>query len=262
MPRRGESRMGGALAASLALHVVAVGVMAFTPGTPLRAPKVKVYAVDIVSPPPNQAGETMAAPPATQAPAPADPTPVETPPEPAPAAPETPPPPPREAPKEPAKAPAPTRTPEKAKQTPRTETPRGSGSATTRTQGEGTERTPATGRTPDPASAGGEGLTVRSEGVRCPSADYCNNIVRQVRRFFRAPESAPDGSGNVCFRIRRDGSTTRISAERVRGGAAFRIALMEAAEQAGNRRAFGALPDAFAVDELPVCVEISPSTGR
>jgi hypothetical protein len=33
---------------------------------------------------------------------------------------------------------------------------------------------------------------------------------------------------------------------------------MEAAEQAGNRKAFGALPSAFGGEELPVCVEITP----
>jgi hypothetical protein len=98
--------------------------------------------------------------------------------------------------------------------------------------------------------------------VRCPSAGYCENIVRQVRRFFRAPEAAAGGSGNVCFRILRDGSVAEISTQRVRGGAAFRLALMEAAEQAGNRKAFGVLPSAFGGEELPVCVDISPSSAQ
>jgi hypothetical protein len=98
--------------------------------------------------------------------------------------------------------------------------------------------------------------------VRCPTAGYCTNIVRQVRRFFRAPESASGGSGNVCFRIMRDGSVAEISTERVRGGAAFRLALMEAAEQAGNRKAFGVLPSAFGGEELPVCVEITPQMSQ
>lgn len=276
MPRERGSRMGGALAVSLALHAVALGVMAFVPGSPITRPKVKVYAVDIVSPPPNRAGEQVAAPLATQepgeaAPVPAAPEPApETPPEPVPA-------PPREAPKEPAKAPAPTRTPERPRETPkqperpkaepqrtppRTEQPKGAGRDADRTTGEGTQRTPATGRNPDASSAGGEGLTIRQSGVRCPSAAYCTNIERQVRRFFRAPESAPSGTGNLCFTIRRDGSVTRIRAENVRGGAAVRIAMMEAAEQAGNRRAFGALPDDFGVDELRVCVDLSPETAR
>jgi hypothetical protein len=103
---------------------------------------------------------------------------------------------------------------------------------------------------------------VNQRGVRCPSAGYCENIVRQVRRFFRAPEGAAGGSGNVCFRILRDGSVAEVATQRVRGGAAFRLALMEAAEQAGNRKAFGALPSAFGSEELPVCVDISPSTAQ
>jgi hypothetical protein len=66
----------------------------------------------------------------------------------------------------------------------------------------------------------------------------------------------------VCFRILRDGSVAEISTQRVRGGAAFRLALMEAAEQAGNRKAFGVLPSGFGGEELPVCVDISPSGAQ
>lgn len=295
--------MRGAVLASLALHGLAVVLMAFTGADP-KPPKVKVYAVDIVSERPNVAGEPLPEAmvnqePGPAAPEPAPPAPVETEPEPEPPAPEPPAPEPnpappvpeKSAPKEPEKAPEPRKTPERptpprptpprpnptpprtTPSTPPRTTPStpnrppatrpgsgqsGTGNDANRSRGEGTRTGPATGRNADAASPGGEGLTISSRGVRCPTAGYCTNIVRQVRRFFRAPESAAGGSGNVCFRIMRDGSVAEISTERVRGGAAFRLALMEAAEQAGNRKAFGALPSAFGGEELPVCVEITP----
>ena len=295
--------MSGPVMASLALHGLAVLLMAFTGAAP-RPPKVKVYAVDIVSPPPSVAGEPVPEAMANQEPGPASPEPA--PPAPTPPAPEPKPEPPapepdpappvpeKRAPREPEKAPepkkaperptpprptpTPPRTPNRPTTTPRT-TPAqpntrpttsrpgntgqsGTGTDANRSRGEGTRTGPATGRNPDAASPGGEGLTVNQRGVRCPSAGYCENIVRQVRRFFRAPEGAAGGSGNVCFRILRDGSVAEISTQRVRGGAPFRLALMEAAEQAGNRKAFGTLPSAFGGEELPVCVDISPSSAQ
>lgn len=318
---------GGPVLASVALHAIAglAMTLAAAGASPPTLPKTKVYAVDIVSPPPNVLGEPMAEPPANQdagppaASAPAAPAPAEAAPEPEPPAPEPEPAPPAPKPAPPAartpeKAPEPRPAPERTPQRPAPTPPRpatptpprttpatpprttppttpatrpaagttgsgttatrpatGTGGASTRpgtgtaantTRGEGTRTGPATGRNPDANSPGGEGLTVRSAGARCPSPGYCENIVRQVRRFFRAPEGAEGGSGNVCFRILRDGTTAAISTERVRGGAAFRLALMEAAEQAGTRRAFGALPSAFGAEELPVCVDISPSIAQ
>lgn len=297
--------MSGPVMASLALHGLAVLVMAFTGAAP-KPPKVKVYAVDIVSPPPNVAGEPVPEAMANQEPGPASPEPAPPAPtspapepKPEPPAPEPDPAPPvpeKRAPREPEKAPEPKKAPERptpprptptpprttptpnrptttprtpAQPTPRPTTSRpgttgqsGTGTDANRSRGEGTRTGPATGRNADAASPGGEGLTVNQRGVRCPSAGYCENIVRQVRRFFRAPEGAAGGSGNVCFRILRDGSVAEISTQRVRGGAAFRLALMEAAEQAGNRKAFGTLPSAFGGEELPVCVDISPSSAQ
>lgn len=278
--------------ASLALHGLAVVFMAFTGADP-KPPKETVYAVDIVSPPANVLGEPVPEPLANQEPGPAapDPAPPATAePEPAPEPEAAPPVPEKSAPKEPEKAPEPRKTPERPtpprptptrpnptpprttpSTPPRITTPNrqpatrpgsaqsGTGTAANRSRGEGTRTGPATGRNADAASPGGEGLTISSRGVRCPSAGYCENIVRQVRRFFRAPAAAADGSGKVCFRILRDGSVAEITTERVRGGAAFRLALMEAAEQAGNRKAFGALPAGFGVEELPVCVESTPN---
>ncbi len=282
--RREGPRTGRALAASLVLHAAALGLMAAASGPP-RSPGEKVIAVEIVSPPPNVAGERMAEPPATQEPAPAVPVP-QLEPQPEPSVPEPAPPAPRPEPaKEPEKAPEPRREPERPAQRPATppaqrpaqtparpqaQPPRrepekakgtqgGQGSQATRTQGQGTRTGPATGPAPWPDAAGGEGITVRTDGDPCPVQGYCDNVTRQVNRFFRPPAGNVGARGEVCFRIQRDGSVTEIKAERVRGGGpAFRIAMESAAEAAGNRRAFGTLPSAFDPARWKWCVELSP----
>ena len=131
----------------------------------------------------------------------------------------------------------------------------GSGAASA---GTGTRGAP-TGRNPDASSAGGEGLNVSQRGAECPSAGYCENIVRQVRRWFRRPEGST-GTAEACFTILRDGTVDDIEVNRVRGGFPFRMAVTEAVEQAGLHKAFGALPSAFDAAELPVCVDITPQT--
>lgn len=306
--RRADGRVRGALMASLALHAAIVAFAVVAQGSPPKPPTTKVYAVDIVSPPPNLAGEMPAEPPATQEPGPAAaaepaPAPAETAPEPAPKPPAPQPdpepaPPPKEAPKEPEKAPEPRRTPPAAQRPapeqpksrpsttpptrpstpasstnrppssttrPATERPTsgsggqsGTGSGPNRTQGTGTRTGPATGRNPDANSPGGEGLNIHVEGEPCPVAGYCENVTRQVNRFFRPPPESTGGSGEVCFRIQRDGRVTDITTQRVRASASFRIAMMEAAEAAGSRQAFGTLPGAFDPARWRWCVELSP----
>ncbi|HEX5726138.1 MAG TPA: hypothetical protein VFX98_11770, partial [Longimicrobiaceae bacterium] len=129
-------------------------------------------------------------------------------------------------------------------------------SARTASRGTGEGR-PATGANPQPDSPGGEGLTIRSAGMECPSAGYCENIVRQVRRYFRRPPNQA-GTAEACFRILADGAVDRITVQNVRGTFTFRLAVQEAVEQAGLRKAFGALPAAFGAETLPVCVDITP----
>jgi outer membrane biosynthesis protein TonB len=245
MPRRrSDSRLTGAVMASVVLHAAFVALaFAFAPGASPE-PRMQVYRVDIVDEAPNVAGE-----PPAEAPTPVEPEPEpeEAPPEPEPE------PEPEPAPPEPAPAPRPTPPPPEPRREPTPPRP-------APPQPPPQRPVPATGRTPDPASRGGEGVTIQSPGVACPNQEYCNNITRQVRRYFRPPEGTAGSRGDVCFRIRRDGSVDDIEVQRLRGPVAFRFALMEAAEQAGNRRAFGALPSAFGADALPVCVEMSPET--
>jgi outer membrane biosynthesis protein TonB len=308
--RRENGRVRSALAVSLMVHASVVAFALLAGGSAPRPPKTKVYAVDIVSPPPNVAGEPPREALSNQEPGPAAAQPQPTPPaEPAPAEPDPPAPdpepaPPREeAPKEPAKAPEPRRTPERPPQrpaatpverpksnTPPRTTPQrpatntnrpaatpeknrptpnrpaggssgqsGTGSGPNRTRGDGTSTAAATGSNPQPNSPGGEGINIHVEGDPCPVAGYCERVTLQVQRFFRSPPGNADARGEVCFRIQRDGAVTDIQAQRVRGGgAAFRLAMMEAAEAAGSRRAFGTLPSAFDPARWRWCVELSP----
>ncbi|HEU0015033.1 MAG TPA: hypothetical protein VFQ45_15195 [Longimicrobium sp.] len=263
--------MQGPLLVSLVLHGLGLVFVLGVEGHEVPKPKVKVYRVDIVSPPPTQLGEPMAEPPANQEPGPAQP---ETPaaPEPAPPEPEPEPakalPAERTPPKEPAKAPETRRPPETARERPAATTPAtrpatpatrpGTGGDTDRSRGEGTRTGPTTGRNPDPNSEGGEGIEVHTEGEPCPVAGYCERVQLQVERFFRPPLGTARASGEVCFRIMRDGIVRNIEVRNVRGGGAgFRLALMEAAEAAGQRRAFGALPSAFDPARWRWCVEMS-----
>lgn len=308
--RRADGRVRSALAASLMLHAAVVAFAVVAQGSAPKPPKTKVYAVDIVSPPPNVAGQpprealsnqepgpaaAQPQPAAPAQPAPAEPDPPAPDPEPAP--------PREEAPKEPAKAPEPRRTPERPPQRPAAtpvERPKsnatpqrpasstttnanrpaatpeknrptpsrpssgsgaqsGTGSGPSRTRGDGTSTAPASGSNPQAGSPGGEGLNIHVEGDPCPVAGYCERVTLQVQRFFRAPPDNAGARGEVCFRIQRDGSVTEIQAQRVRGGgAAFRLAMMEAAEAAGSRRAFGTLPSAFDPQRWRWCVELSP----
>ncbi|HST58153.1 MAG TPA: hypothetical protein VLK84_05690 [Longimicrobium sp.] len=107
----------------------------------------------------------------------------------------------------------------------------------------------------------GDSVSVDSVGVGakpCPVAGYCERVVSEVRRFFHPPAGAADAAGVVCFRIQRDGGVTDIQAQRVRGGSAmFRLAMMEAVEAAGSRRAFGPLPAVFDPRRWRWCVELS-----
>lgn len=101
--------------------------------------------------------------------------------------------------------------------------------------------------------------SINTEGDLCPVAGYCERVTRQVQRHFRPPPGSASARGEVCFRIQRDGSVTDIQARGVsQGGAAFRLAMMEAVEDAGSRRAFGELPPYFDPQRWRWCVELAP----
>ena len=59
--------------------------------------------------------------------------------------------------------------------------------------------------------------------------------------------------------INRDGSVSGLRLISSTGGPAFRLAVMEAVEQAGRNRAFGALPEVYQADQLPVSFYFRPA---
>jgi periplasmic protein TonB len=279
--RRGERGfLRLALLGSAALHGAVGGLFWVASRSSAEVPRMRVYAVDIVSPPPRELGEWSPAPagdpgaPEEAAPAPAKPEPepaAEPPapkePSPAPKA-TTPSPAPKETPKAPApketprstpRTPAPKETPrETPKETPKSATPAPK-STTPRGTGNSGESGRSIGANPDASSAGGENLDVRTEGARFVEPGYLENIVRQVNRYFRRPSGSVTDEAEVRFWINRDGSVSDIEVIRSSGSFRFRAAAMEAVEQAGNRKAFGALPKAYPADRLPVSFYFRPA---
>lgn len=247
---------GASIAASVLVHglVVAVGWASATREPP-PAPPMRVYAVDIVSPPPNVAGEMPDEMPVPAESAPSDPiAPV-----PEPVAPELAPPEPEPAPPPP--APAKNAAPAKAVPTraapPRPAPAKPAAAAPSKSTGSGAPKQVA-GPNPVASSAGGAGLNVRTEGAAFVDQAYLVNIVYRVKRYFRRPQAARSDRAEVCFRIEQNGAASEIRIAESSGSAAFRLAVMEAVEQAGVHREFGSLPPAYTADFLPVCLEIQP----
>jgi periplasmic protein TonB len=241
--RRGQRRLGLPIAASLLLHLVfGAGIWAST-SRAATMPEMRIFAVDIVSPPPTVEGEPT--PPSVAEPEEADaqlpeaeaevvpPTP-----EPAPPQPDRTPTPPREQ----TPAPPPTR----AEPAPAAPTP-------------APRPTPARGSNAVASSAGGEGLNVRTEGAEFVDVAYLENVVRTVRRYWRAPPGSRTEEVEVRFWIHRDGSVSNIEIVRASGAFAFRSSAMEAVEQAGIQRAFGPLPAAYGADRLAVSFYFRPA---
>lgn len=230
---RGVARPGPggiALLASLVLHALfatAVWVSGIGARPPL--PPLKVYRVNIVSPPPTEPGPSqpvVADPPKVVKPQAAEP--VEPKPEPKPA--------PRPEPEKTPVVKAPTEAKPKAEPT----------------------KTP-TGPNPKPgAKVAGEGMNVQIDGEAFPYPEYLSNILVQISRFFRWT-GASGLSAEVYFVIRRDGSVEDIRLLRGSGDITFNFEAMAAIEQAGNRQAFGPLPDGFERERLPVAFYFEPA---
>lgn len=272
--RRGERRLDVGVVGSALVHGLVIALAwATSSATPTPAAPMRVYAVDIVSPPPNVAGElpeTMPTPSASEPapqpeaaapepePAPPTPAPPAPAPEPVPAPAKTPTPPAKSTPAKPeapaAAASKPTPVPAPAKPAP----PAPAASTPAAKPGSTGTAKSVPGPNPVASSAGGAGLNVRTQGATFVDQAYLVNIVYRVKRYFRRPDTARSDRAEVCFRIERDGNASDIRIAGASGSAAFKLAVMEAVEQAGVNREFGRLPAAYTADFLPVCLEIQP----
>lgn len=258
MSHRDRGRLRAAIVVSAVLHTALIAFFWASSSRAEPMPALRVFAVDIVSPPPRAEGEWTAEPepqpeaePETPAPE-AEPQPEPPPPDPTPPAPQR---------TEPSPAPRPTRQPEPTPpatpRQPERQTP--PARPTEQPRETGRTPTPSTGQRPDPASTGGEDLNVRIEGARFVDPAYLANIQRQINRYFRRPAGSQTDVAEVQFYINRDGSVSEIELVRHTGSFAFRSAAMEAVEQAGLNKAFGPLPRTYPADRLLVSFYFRPA---
>ena len=216
-----------ALGISLALHaILLVPLVVFArPPEPIE---FETVTINLVSPPPTEVVEPEPAPPEPEP----QPEPVVEQPEPEPESEVT------EEPPEPEPEPEEREDIEKPPETPE-------------------PRTESTEEPPDSATASGENLNIATEGREFPFPEYLANVLTQVNRYFRwSDESRPVGV--VYFEILPDGTARNIRMVRPSGNLRFDFAVQGAVETAGNRGAFGELPEAYAGSFLPVQLEIEP----
>lgn len=103
----------------------------------------------------------------------------------------------------------------------------------------------------------GEGLNVRMEGLRRDYPQYYDNIIRQIFRCFRWQKGG-DWQTTVFFYIDREGNAEGIEFVARSGNSAFDFEAMGAVECAGDRRAFGPLPEDVPYDRFPVRFSFRP----
>lgn len=235
MRRSETAQLKGPMGVSLALHLTLAALVVGGFGKSEVEQLPPIYKVNIVAAPagPRAIGEVQPEPPVVPPVTP----PTVTPPAPAPA---------REAAVPIAKA-------AQKKQTPRTtpvETPPREAPKT---------QAPRAGGGP----IGGKGTdvaTVQTEGIDFPFPGYLNNIVRQIALRFNPSDANSGLRAEVRFVIRRDGSVIGIGFVTRSGNYAFDLEAHGAVEAAASQ--FGALPEGFRDDALPVVFSFDPRIIR
>lgn len=117
--------------------------------------------------------------------------------------------------------------------------------------------TPLPGETP---STGNDAVTVNTPGLSFPYPDYLRNIVQEVYRRWDRPRGNAALRAEVSFLILRDGTVREIRMARPSGSFSFDLSAQGAIEAAGTSGAFGALPDGYPADVLPVSFYFTPRT--
>jgi periplasmic protein TonB len=237
-PSQTPGRVAG-LVGTLVVHAVAVGFLVAAV-KPTRASPPS-YAVDLVAAPApttkRLAREALPTPPPEEKPAPPPPKPA--PPEknkPAPVTPK----PPKPAKTTPAPAPKPPPADSEREPSPRTAAP----------------VAPVPGETP---STGSDVATIKTPGLAFPFPEYLRNIVTQVYQRWDRASAKQSNFAEISFMILRDGSVRDIRFVTRSGSFAFDLDAQGAIEAAGNTQAFGALPDGWEADVLPVSFYFKPT---
>lgn len=115
----------------------------------------------------------------------------------------------------------------------------------------------------EPARAdevGEEAINVQTEGMRFVDPEYANNIVRQIHRYWRPPDTARPLEAEIIFVLNRAGDVVEIEWLRRSGVTTFDLEARGAIEAAGHAGAFGPLPEAWPADEMRVSFFFDPST--
>jgi protein TonB len=211
---------------TLLVHAGALA-FAFTRVTTAKAGPPS-YAVELVAAPapaPKQrlAREAVPTPPPEEKPAPVKPPPKPKPP------PKTP----------PAPAPKPPPTETKREPPPKTAAP----------------VAPVEGETP---STGTDVATIKTPGLQFPFPEYLRNIVTQVYRNWDRESARQNSFAEISFIILRDGTVRDIRFVTRSGSFSFDLGAQGAIEAAGNAGSFGALPDGWDADVLPVSFYFKP----
>lgn len=219
---KGANGRGMAVAGSLAVHVVLGGALTELPRGDRRPPP-PVYRVELVAAPRAQP-EARRAPETVQRPA-ERPAPV--------------------TPQRPRRSTvAPTPPPPEPKTTEREPAPRS---------------TPAAEPLPDATpSTGTDPATVKVEGQEFPYPEYLRNIVAQVYRRWDRPGGNVALKAEVFFLVHRNGTISNLRFVNRSGNFTFDLEAQGAIEAAATASAFGALPEGYANDVLPVSFFFDP----
>lgn len=111
-------------------------------------------------------------------------------------------------------------------------------------------------------STGGDPATVKVEGQEFPFPEYLRNIVVQVYRRWQRPGGNVALRSEVFFLVHRDGSISNLSFVTRSGNFAFDLEAQGAIEAAASNGAFGALPNGYPNDVLPVSFFFDPAKVR
>jgi outer membrane biosynthesis protein TonB len=115
------------------------------------------------------------------------------------------------------------------------------------------EARPLPGETP---GTGSDVANIKIPGIDFPYPEYLRNIMNQVLRRWSPPAGVL--RAEVSFLILKDGTVRDIRFLTRSGNFSFDLDAQGAIESAGNAKAFGALPDGWDANVLPVAFVFEP----
>lgn len=111
----------------------------------------------------------------------------------------------------------------------------------------------------EPTAETGEDIQVRMEGLRRDYPAYYGNILTQIRRCFRPPNtSRRDLRTVVYFVITPDGTVSEARLVERSGVSGFDYSALSAIADCAGKGRFGPLPDDLPYDRLPIQFEFIP----